>query len=593
EPKRILPEFSDICNNISWQNKYSEGIALCNAIEFRTEEGRAWLKNWRAHFLIYSDRVADGEHEIREALDEFERISGITEMERKRYRASSKHRLATLFKRIGRGVEAEDAFKEAIALGREVNADPPSHLPPGYTNLELAHCLWWYGNHLDDHDRLKQAEEAFNEAIEEWDRWANQVGDLRSRAERRFRSICQVNLCYVWMRIGRLSEAEAICKSVLEEVQEPHLIGTIHFDLSMICRRMNRPFEALEWSEKAMMASNQMPENIMLLLSVHTTSARILHELGRYSEALLKVEDVLRMARDPFEKAPEVYSMRVLESLGMKAVLLRQTGRISEADKTYREVFRVRSELIDGSPDLMFWLLNDRGVLYFKTDRISKAEKDFSEALELARRVCKTSSEVFQNARNLALLLNNLGNLHLTNGQTRKAREAYEEALAVLDQLSELSIEMVRRGQSTVLNNLGALLVSTGELSKAESKLTESLSKRRELEENGVGYHKVRVSSTLNNLGLLHMRRDDYSEALGLFQEATNMIDSILSQSSLDYMEDLRCTLSNQYIALSKIDPDSKNTENILKRLRELGVKEVEAEEWILDEMESDGPLRY
>ncbi len=588
KPKKILTDFYDIWNNLSWQNKYQEGIAFCDSTEFRTEEGRAFLKISKAHHLIFADRIADGEHIIKEALEEFERITTITDNERKRYLALTMKTLATLYMRTGRGVEADNRFEEAIALAKDVNEEPPVHLPPGFTTYELSLYLWWYGNHLEEMNRLKQAEEAFNEAIEKWESWAGQVDEQKAQSERRLLSYCQLNLCFVWMRMGRLSDAEVMCKSIIENVQEPHLIGTIYEYLYMICNRMNKPVEALEWSEKAIQAFNEMPENVITVIDVHNKNAAALHDLGRYHDALSKTNEALEIARKSMERTPELYSGRVAYSLWIKAVLLRQTGRVLEAEKTYREIFQIYKKMGNRDPDKMFWSLNDRGVLFFKTEKIPKAERDFSEGLELARRMCEKSPEVFMHTRAVALILNNLGNLYFATGRISKAQEAFEEALVIIDKLSKISIEMVKRGKSAVLNNLGALLISLGEPSEAKAKLTESLSIRKELDDDGIGYHKVRICSTLNNLGLLHLKRNEYSEALGCFQEATILLEKIASETTLDCRDDLRCVLINQHITLSKIDSDNEMSEHIWKKLRKLGVKKEEPESWILDFLEFD-----
>ena len=90
-----------------------------------------------------------------------------------------------------------------------------------------------------------------------------------------------------------------------------------------------------------MKAFNQMPENIFSFLSAHTTYASTLHMLGRYSDSLLKIEKVLRMARESMEKAPEIYSGAVTSRLRKQAVFLRQTGKTSDAEKINREVLRL------------------------------------------------------------------------------------------------------------------------------------------------------------------------------------------------------------------------------------------------------------
>ncbi|MCK4818179.1 tetratricopeptide repeat protein, partial [bacterium] len=323
-------------------------------------------------------------------------------------------------------IEANNAFEEAITLAREVIIEPPDHLPLGRTIYELSVFLWWYGGHFDNSDRLKHAEEMFNEAIQQWEIWANQVGDLQSHSERRMLAIYQLSLCNVWIRIGKLSEAESKLKNLFEDAQEPHMIGMCYVFLTGICQRMNRPFEALEWSEKAMNAYNQMPENIFAFLGAHTNFARVLHTLGRYSEALHKIEEVLRMARESWEKAPEIYSGTVTSRLRMQAVFLRQTGKTSDAEKINREVLRLLRNMTQSSPDVknvaIAWTLNNRGVLHYKNDNLSKAERNFSEGLELGRGSAKRFPEVVDNVECIAVILNNLGNLYLTNGRIKEAR---------------------------------------------------------------------------------------------------------------------------------------------------------------------------
>jgi tetratricopeptide (TPR) repeat protein len=593
EPKKYLTEFYDILDyNFSFKNRYLEGLALCNSIEFRTEEGEAYRKSVRSHYLLCVDRIAEGEHEIRDVLEDIERISGITEIERKRYRALAKKTQATLLMRIRRDVEAFEAFEEAIALATEVNTEPPEYLPPGRTNIELSMWLWWFGNHLRQSNKIKRAEEKYNKAIEQWEEWAIQVGDPQSHRESSMLPLFKLTLYYLWIRAGKLGKAATFIKNLLEDVQEPHTIGSCYMSLAGIYQRMNRPFEALEWSEKAMRAFNQMPEHIFAFLNAHTQFAKSLHKLGRYSEALQKMEKVISLARESREKAPEVYADAVTSSLRTQSVFLRQTGQASDAEEINHRILQLLRDMTILSTDArnvaITWTLNNRGVLYYKTNNLSKAESDFSEGLELGRGAVKRFPEIVDNVEGIAVILNNLGNLYLTNGRIEEARKAFEESSSLYKQLSELSVEMVQSESATVLNNLGALLISNGEFSDAEKKLKESLNIRKELEERGVAYQEVRVGSTLNNLGILHLKREEFAEALRKFQKATDKLEEITSQSLLDCKDDLICTLNNQFIALSKINSDHEKLDQIMKRLRELGGKKEKSESWILDFLESE-----
>ncbi|MFW9965325.1 MAG: tetratricopeptide repeat protein [Candidatus Sifarchaeia archaeon] len=591
QPKAVLNEFSEVWENHSWRGKFADGLALCNAIKFRTKEGMAFLKLCKAWFLNFLLRIAEGEHLIREALDEFNRMAEISETERIRYRGLSNQSLAVLLMNTNRDDEATERLKEAIDLLKVVDKDPPENIPLGEINLELVAMLWWYGNHLIGLKSLKQAEKTFLDAIEQWELWKRKTENPQSEWGTRWLTPILNGLGVTYLLLGKLNEAETTCRRALENIQEPFAKYLCYDSLTSILLRLNRPIEALEFAKKIERLIIEFPEEFPIIYDAYRVSSQALHGVGNYSRALAEIENAIRISRDLMEKSPEVNSGNVALARRIQAVILRQTGKLEEAEEAYIEALHLRRELAEKSPmgyeNVVAWTLNDRGVMYSRAGRKSKALKDYNEGLELGRRIVEQYPEYLWNINCVSSLLNNLGVLQFENGRIEEARKAFVASLDICSQPSEVSLEMFLRERAFVLNNLGALLTSRGDLSDAEKVLREALCIRKELEKTGIAYHLVRTSSTLNNLGLLHMRREEFSEAFDLLQRASEILDEITSKSSLDCQYDLRCVLCNQYSLLSKTDSDNEKSESVLERLRELGVKKAESEEWILDMIES------
>ncbi|MGD9397151.1 MAG: tetratricopeptide repeat protein, partial [Candidatus Thorarchaeota archaeon] len=591
QPKAVLIEFHEVWENHSWRGKFADGLALCEAIKFHTEEGMAFLKLCKAWFLNFLLRLAEAEHHIREALEEFNQMTEISEIERTRYRGLSIQTLAVLFVNIDRDEEATEKYEEAINLLKVVDKDPPEHIPPGEINLELVGMLWWYGNQMLGLNNLKQAERAYLDAICQWELWKNKTENPQSEWGTRWLTPILNGLGETYYLAGKLIDAEATCRRALEDIQEPFAKVICYSTLSAIFQRSNRPIEALEFAKKIEEMVGEFPEEFPILLTTHNVSSSSLHAIGRYSEALAEIEEAIRISRELMEKSPESHTVNVAGTRRSQAVMLRQTGSLVKAEEAYLEALQLRRELAKSSPKgyerVVAWTLNDRGVLYSKTSRKSKALKDYNEGLEIGRRIAEKYPEYLWNIRCVSSILNNLGVQQFESGHIEEAQEAFEESLDLCNQPSEVSVEMFLRERGFVLNNLGALLTSKGDLSAAEKTLREALSIREELEKTGIAYHLVCIGSTLNNLGILHMKKEEYSKASDLIRKAVEILEKIASDSSLDCKDELRKALSNQYILLSKNDSDKNKLEAIQKRLSDLGMKTSESEEWILDVMES------
>jgi tetratricopeptide (TPR) repeat protein len=518
-------------------------------------------------------------------------MTEISEIERTRYRGLSIHSLAVLFVNIDRDEEATEKYEEAISLLKVVEKKPPEHIPPGEINLELVGMIWWYGNQMLGLNNLKKAEKAYLDAINQWELWKKKTENPQSEWGTRWLTPILNGLGETYYLAGKLIDAETTCRRALENIQEPFAKVLCYVSLSNILRRLNRPIEALEFAKKIEEMVDEFPEEFPILLNAHNVSSNSLHAIGRYSEALVEIEEAVRISRELMKKSPEMHTVNVAGARRSQAVILRQTGNLVEAEEAYLEALQIRKELAKISPTgyerVIAWTLNDRGALYSKTGRKSKALKDYNEGLEIGQRIAEDYPEYLWNIRCVSSILNNLGVLHFESGRIEDAQEAFEESLDLCNQPSEVSVEMFLRERAFILNNLGALLTSRGELSDAEKTLTEALNIREELEKTGLAYHLVCIGSTLNNLGILHMRKEEYSQASDLLRRTVEILEKIASDSSLDCKDELRRALSNHFLVLSRIDSDKKKLEVIQKRLSHIGMKKLESEEWILDVMES------
>jgi tetratricopeptide (TPR) repeat protein len=368
EPKRILNRFNEEWANLSWRARFAEGLTLCDSIRFPTEETRAYLKYVRAHFLVYMNRIADGEHEVRGALENFEQLETITRIERKRYLALSHRGLGVLFHTTRRDAEVDEVFKKSIDLMNEVISETIENLPPGGMNLEQCGTLWWYAEHLMRTNRLHEAEVTLHESMKQWEIYASNCKDTQTEPDRRFFDASKLRLAFVYLNLGKLQEAQAISKALLEIVEEPFLLTNCYGILTWSLLLSNRPLEAYEWIRKDIDIIGELQEHPGLTIATHWDSISVSHQLGRYSEALLKSRETVSLAKDAMKKSPERFPRYFENSLRQQAVLLIQTGRIAEAEKAYNESLRLRRNMTDVDPisndSQIARILNNRGVLF-------------------------------------------------------------------------------------------------------------------------------------------------------------------------------------------------------------------------------------
>ncbi len=286
-------------------------------------------------------------------------------------------------------------------------------------------------------------------------------------------------------------------------------------------------------------------------------------------------DESLSIYRKLAEKNPETYDCCVALTLNNLAGLHYITQRLDLAEKEYTEALDIRRRLaeknsvaykssIDFLSDLIFndlWgysppkeektyeeyesyvadTLNNLAGLHSDTQRLDFAEKEYTEALDIRRRLAEKNPEAYES--DVALTLNNLACLHSHTQCLDSAEKEYTEALDIHRRLAEKNPEAYESYLANNLNNLAGLHSDTQRLDLAEKEYTEALDIRRRLaekktesesflnilwnflEEKTYESYNGDVANTLNNLAVLHydtqrldLAEKEYTEALDIFR---------------------------------------------------------------------------
>ncbi|MBI1730890.1 tetratricopeptide repeat protein [Candidatus Acetothermia bacterium] len=145
-------------------------------------------------------------------------------------------------------------------------------------------------------------------------------------------------------------------------------------------------------------------------------------------------------------------------------------------------------------------LASRQGGFCHRLGQNAKAQAMLEEALQI--------QQSRDNPAELALTLNNLGNVAYATGDISKAQEFHQSSLKIREEIGD------PWGIATSLSNLGVVADRQGNPEKARDLFQQSLDHRRE---SGDRYG---VASSLNNLGVLAARLGEYEAAKELHQES-------------------------------------------------------------------------
>jgi len=285
-----------------------------------------------------------------------------------------------------------------------------------------------------------------------------------------------------------------------------------------------------------------------------------LHQAGQNAEAILLAEKAVNLAQAKL--GPD--SKDTGKLLSVLGELYRETGRFAEAESALKKTVTILER--GPNPNLeLAQTLNSLAGVYLNQNMFSEAEELFKRALAI---YATLPAGKLQNVwrgngiNNLAVLYGMKGNASAENGQTAEANLAYDQTIAMINQVMSLwskefgpthpniSVLMQNRGEAfakkkvydlaekdlrdalrlrlmflpprnpqiaSTENSLANVLLPQKKFPEAEQLLLNALAIRTE----ALGVNHPSVARNLNALSLLYVARGDTDRAVDYSRKAT------------------------------------------------------------------------
>jgi tetratricopeptide (TPR) repeat protein len=198
-----------------------------------------------------------------------------------------------------------------------------------------------------------------------------------------------------------------------------------------------------------------------------------------------------------------------------EAARLYANGQYSEAEKLYRAAL----SLDTGDGLRVAIMAGNLGTLYKHLDRYQEAERAYSQALELRRKLLPP------NRPELAYSLNNLADIYRIEGRYWEAHNLTQAAVRSLEVINPQDPEM-----PILLSNLGVLERYLNHPLEAEQLLRSAISSAEQL----LGPKTKPVTLALNNLAQVLEDKRDYEGAEALYLRAAPILEELGPACSYD-----------------------------------------------------------
>ena len=234
---------------------------------------------------------------------------------------------------------------------------------------------------------------------------------------------------------------------------------------------------------------------------------------------LRAAQEAERRAKDELRKSVENYML--------KARLCVTDLQFDDAEKYYRIATDADPENFDN--------LHEFALYLHKQNQFLTARPLYEKALTLAKE-----------ENNVAITLNNLGNLYADLNDYAKAADAYEHALTIHEELVAANPQIYHPDVvAMTLDNLGLLYQDLNEYDKAAVAYERARNIYEVLVAMNPQTYRPYVAATLNNLGNLYLDVNDYDKAIDAYKRALQIREEFAAANPQTYLPDVALTLNN------------------------------------------------
>ncbi len=291
-------------------------------------------------------------------------------------------------------------------------------------------------------------------------------------------------------------------------------------------------FDSVEQCYELMMALDSSNYDYVFQFAYFLAQQNNLHKAARF------YEKSLALSKDEYRRSV------VLNNLGN---VHRANQKMPEAEKAYTEALGIRRKLAEKNLDAFLpdvaQTLNNLGNYYRTNQKMPEAEKAYTEALGIRRKLAEKNPNAF--LPGLATTLNDLGNYYRANQKMREAEKAYIKALGIRRQLAEKNPDAFMPDVAMTLNNLGEYYRDNQKMPEAEKAYIEALGIHRKLVEKNPDAFLPDVAMTLNNLGNFYSDNQKMPEAEKAYTEALSIQRKLAEKNPDAFMPDVATTLNN------------------------------------------------
>ena len=285
-----------------------------------------------------------------------------------------------------------------------------------------------------------------------------------------------------------------------------------------------------------------------LMTQLDSTDAKLLITYGLFLQKqnkYLQVEKYYQRALQFANK--QEYKATILNNIGMFYYL---SQKMTQAEIALGEALEIRRRLAQSKPDIYLpdvaATLTNLGSFYLANQKMLQTEAAYTEALKIYRELGEKDSITFLPP--IALTLNNLGGYYY-NLKMPQAEAYFIEAATIYRQLTEKSPDIFLFYVAATLNNLGGYYLYNKKIPQADTMFNEAVKINRELVSRNPDAFLPSIAMILNNLGLLYLAKMDFKTATYHLEESELIYRKLASYSPLTYELDLARALFSLGIA--------------------------------------------